>query len=82
QSTWQLEAIQQPLLGKPITVWLKLDTGMHRVGLHPYQYQAAYERLMATGKVARIVQMSHFARADEMNSGCNDEQFSVFEAFR
>ncbi|KPY14018.1 Alanine racemase [Pseudomonas savastanoi pv. phaseolicola] len=81
-STWQLEAIEQAQLAKPLTVWLKIDTGMHRVGLYPHEYQAAYQRLLVTGKVARIVLMSHFARADELNSGCSDEQFAVFESFR
>ena len=37
-SLWQLEAIEQAGLTRPITVWLKLDTGMHRVGLHPKDY--------------------------------------------
>ena len=66
-SLWQLEAIEQAALSKPITVWLKLDSGMHRVGLHPKDYQAAYQRLLASGKVAKIVLMSHFARADELH---------------
>lgn len=64
----QLEAIEKAALSKPIMVWLKLDSGMHRVGLHPKDYQAVYQRLLASGKVAKIVLMSHFARADELNS--------------
>lgn len=79
---WQLEAIEQATLRKPITVWLKLDSGMHRVGLHPADYQAAYQRLLASGKVAKIVLMSHFARADELNSSSASEQVAVFEAAR
>ncbi|KPW28660.1 Alanine racemase [Pseudomonas syringae pv. antirrhini] len=79
---WQLEAIEQAQPGKPLTVWLKLDTGMHRVGLHPSEYRAAYQRLLATGKVARVVLMSHFSCADELNSACSDQQVAVFEAAR
>ncbi|WP_440778794.1 alanine racemase [Pseudomonas syringae] len=79
---WQLEAIEQAQPGKPLTVWLKLDTGMHRVGLHPSEYRAAYQRLLATGKVARVVLMSHFSCADELNSTCSDQQVAVFEAAR
>ncbi|KWT06095.1 MULTISPECIES: alanine racemase [Pseudomonas syringae group] len=79
---WQLEAIEQAQPGKPLTVWLKLDTGMHRVGLHPSEYRAAYQRLLATGKVARVVLMSHFSCADELNSDCSDQQVAVFEAAR
>ncbi len=81
-SMWQLEAIEQARLDKPLTVWLKLDTGMHRVGLYPHEYRAAYERLLATGKVANIVLMSHFARADELGCSASDDQVAVFEAAR
>ncbi|WP_122314775.1 alanine racemase [Pseudomonas cichorii] len=81
-SLWQLEAIEKASIGKPLTVWLKLDTGMHRVGLHPSEYQAAYQRLLASGKVAKIVLMSHFARADELACARSDEQVAVFEAAR
>lgn len=79
---WQLEAIEKANLSKPITVWLKLDSGMHRVGLHPKDYQSAYQRLQATGKVARIVLMSHFARADELDCSASNDQVAVFQAAR
>lgn len=81
-SLWQLEAIEKAALSKPITVWLKLDSGMHRVGLHPKDYQAGYHRLLASGKVAKVVLMSHFARADELHSQASAEQVAVFEAAR
>lgn len=79
---WQLEAIEKANLSKPITVWLKLDSGMHRVGLHPKDYQSAYQHLQATGKVARIVLMSHFARADELDCSASNDQVAVFQAAR
>ena len=81
-SLWQLEAIEQAALRKPLTVWLKLDSGMHRVGLHPKDYHEAYQRLLASGKVAKIVLMSHFARADELDCVRSNEQVAVFEAAR
>jgi alanine racemase len=81
-SLWQLEAIEQARVAKPLTVWLKLDSGMHRVGLHPKDYAAAYQRLQASGKAAKIVLMSHFARADELECPRSAEQVAVFEAAR
>ncbi|MGN8274477.1 alanine racemase [Pseudomonas sp. SMN5] len=81
-SLWQLEAVERANLSKPITVWLKLDSGMHRVGLHPADYQAAYRRLLASGNVAKIVLMSHFARADELHDPSSTQQLAVFEAAR
>lgn len=81
-SLWQLEMIETATLAKPIHVWLKLDSGMHRVGLHPSDYQGAYRRLLASGKVAKIVLMSHFARADELHDPSSARQLAVFEAAR
>ncbi len=81
-SLWQLDAIEQARLSRPLQVWLKLDSGMHRVGLFPEQYQAAYRRLQASGKVDKIVLMSHFARADELDCTRTEEQLAVFNAAR
>lgn len=77
-SSWQLEAIEQARLNRPLQVWLKLDSGMHRVGLHPAGYRDAYQRLQASGKVEKIVLMSHFARADELDCPRSAEQVAVF----
>src|SRR5476651_1060465 len=81
-SLWQLDAIEQTPVAKPLNVWLKLDSGMHRVGLHPADYQAAYQRLLASGKVSKIFLMSHFARADELHEQSSVEQVATFEAAR
>ena len=81
-SLWQLDAIEQARLSRPLRVWLKLDSGMHRVGLFPEQYQAAYQRLQASGKVDKIVLMSHFARADELDCARTEEQLAVINAAR
>ncbi|VXC47221.1 alanine racemase 2, PLP-binding [Pseudomonas sp. 8Z] len=79
---WQIEAIEQAPLGKPLNLWLKLDSGMHRVGLYPAEYQDAYRRLLASGKVSKIVLMSHFARADELDCARTSEQLTVFQQAR
>ncbi|QVM91337.1 alanine racemase [Pseudomonas entomophila] len=81
-SLWQLEALEKTTVRKPLTIWLKMDTGMHRVGVHPKDYQDAYQRLLASGKVSRIVLMSHFARADELDAAATEQQVAVFEAAR
>ena len=81
-SLWQLDAIEHTKLAKPIHVWLKLDSGMHRVGLHPTDYKTAYQRLQASDNVAKIVLMSHFARADELHCTRSEEQVAVFQAAR
>ncbi|MEK1906430.1 MAG: alanine racemase, partial [Pseudomonas sp.] len=40
-AAWQVEAIERAPLQRPLNVWLKLDSGMHRVGLHPAEYRDA-----------------------------------------
>ncbi|WP_040260301.1 alanine racemase [Pseudomonas massiliensis] len=75
---WQVEAIEQASLDAPLTVWLKLDSGMHRVGLHPADYAQAYQRLLASGKVAKVVLMSHFSSADELDNPRSQEQVTQF----
>jgi alanine racemase len=81
-SLWQLDAIERTAVGKPLNIWLKMDSGMHRVGIHPNDYQQAYQRLLASGKVAKVVLMTHFARADELGSVRTDEQVAIFQSAR
>jgi len=75
---WQVDIIEQAVLQGPLTVWLKMDSGMHRVGVSPAEYAQAYERLLATGKVAKVVLMSHFSSADELDNLRSLEQVAQF----
>ncbi|RJX76469.1 alanine racemase [Pseudomonas sp. LS-2] len=81
-SLWQLDAIEQASVSKPLNIWLKMDSGMHRVGIHPTDFQSAYQRLQASAKVANVVLMSHFARADELDSSRTEEQLAIFQSAR
>ena len=62
---WQVEALMDAKLHCPLTIWLKMDSGMHRVGLEPAAYRTVYERLSEHPNIAQMVLMSHFACADE-----------------
>jgi alanine racemase len=77
---WQVDALMAMQLSRPITVWLKMDSGMHRVGIAPDQYRATYERLKGHTLIAQIVLMSHFARADEATSPHPLQQVDIFRA--
>ena len=76
----QVQALCDLHTDAALTVWLKLDSGMHRLGLDPAQFRAAHARLSALPHVAQIVMMSHFARADELDSPRTAEQLAVFAA--
>lgn len=64
---------------KPFTVWLKVDTGMHRLGFAPEQVAGVYEQLQACDSVADITLMTHFARADETDVDATALQVQAFE---
>lgn len=60
----QIAMIEAARIGRPVDVYLKMNTGMNRLGLSCECYRQAHERLLATGKVGTITLMTHFANAD------------------
>jgi alanine racemase len=78
----QLAALEAAQLAEPVTVWMKLDTGMHRLGFHPAQADAVYQRLSQCKNVRQPVNIvSHFARADEPDCGATERQLDIFTTF-
>ena len=57
-------------------VFLKMNTGMNRLGFAPGQYRAAWERLRQTPAVGEITHMTHFASADAPHG--TDDAFDLF----
>ena len=76
---WQLEALLNHVWSKPVNVWLKMDSGMHRAGFFPHNYAAAYTALRQSSQVANIVKMTHFACADDAESDLTDMQIAAFD---
>ncbi|MDQ3618449.1 MAG: alanine racemase [Pseudomonadota bacterium] len=77
----QIEMLEQAQVGEPIRCWLKLDSGMHRLGFAPGDVREAHARLAALPQVAGIVLMNHFASSDEpttRSGGQTREQMRVF----
>lgn len=77
----QLRMLELGRVSRPVDVFLKLNSGMNRLGFTPARYLEAYTRLLALGKqgpVATIGHMTHFATADA-EAGIAD-QLSVFRA--
>ena len=78
----QLEALETADISEPVTVWMKLDTGMHRLGVLPEDADAFYQRLSQCKNVRQPVNVvSHFARADEPECGATEKQLAIFTAF-
>ncbi len=58
-------------------VYLKMNTGMNRLGFTPTQYRAAWERLQQCPAVGEITHMTHFATADGPQGTA--DAFGLFE---
>ncbi|KAA9002560.1 alanine racemase [Affinibrenneria salicis] len=78
----QLVALEQASLARPVRVWMKLDTGMHRLGVRPDRAEAFWRRLCQCPTVVQPVNiMSHFCRADEPEADATEHQLACFDAF-
>ncbi|MES2500241.1 MAG: alanine racemase [Pseudomonadota bacterium] len=76
---WQLNWLLESKLARPLNIWLKLDTGMHRLGLSANEYLSAFAKLVNHQNVAKIVHMSHFANADYLSSAYTQQQIALFQ---
>lgn len=66
---------------RPLRVWLKIDSGMHRLGFAPDQVHAARKRLLALPNVdPDIGLMTHFANSDEFEDAQTRRQIDCFES--
>ncbi len=66
--------------GAPLHCWLKLDTGMHRLGFPPARASEVRARLQALSSVAtEIVLMSHFASSDAFDGEQTRTQLRAFD---
>lgn len=63
-------------------VFLKIDTGMHRLGVDSSAVSMFLEQLISTGRIGEIVLMTHFSSADDLQSNATSEQMNVFEQVR
>ncbi|MBT8422927.1 MAG: alanine racemase, partial [Gammaproteobacteria bacterium] len=75
----QLDLLER---GQPLRspdIWLKLDTGMHRLGFAPAQFGDVQKRLKQLQKPGEIRCMTHFACADEPDSPVTRQQLASFD---
>lgn len=75
----QLEIFLSAHLMEPIRVWLKINTGMNRLGFSIEQAPDVYRVLHNHASVQKpIVLMTHFACADELENKMTAEQMERF----
>jgi alanine racemase len=83
-SQWQIALLDAYPRRCALDVWLKVNSGMHRLGFAPAQVASAMESLRRHFAVREITLMSHFANADESRgvSGQADLYNDIAAAYR
>jgi len=77
---YQVELLAAASLADRVNVWLKVDTGMARLGFAPAEAAAVYQRLCESRRLASTpVLMTHLACADDRRSDYSRHQLSVFD---
>lgn len=87
---WQLDALhnfQEKLLSngstdkaKNIDIWLKLDTGMNRLGFAPKEVYSIWSTLRKYPVVRSLKIMTHLANADDSTDQVTEDQLIRFES--
>lgn len=76
----QITLLAKAALPHRLDVWLKIDTGMHRLGIPASRARAALAALQACASVASVTLMTHFAGADEPAIGVAAQMARFTEA--
>jgi alanine racemase len=70
--------IARSALRNKLRIWLKIDTGMHRLGIAPADAAAVFWQLISAQSVADVTLMSHFASADDTQANTTTQQLDCF----
>jgi len=75
----QIKLLQQNH-SSPVVCWLKVDTGMHRLGFSVDSAVAAYQELASCNSVlSRPRLMTHFSNADDLADLTTNNQWQLFQ---
>ena len=76
----QIAVLSRAKLVRPLSCWIKLDTGMHRLGFPPYEFRLRLEQLRELPAVAEVAGvLTHLANADDLGGDYTKTQVSRFE---
>ncbi|HSY07611.1 MAG TPA: alanine racemase [Steroidobacteraceae bacterium] len=77
----QIELLEESRAAHQFVLWLKIDTGMNRLGFRSEDFPAALERLQRLPRLPREIRLlTHLARADELEDGATAAQVARFKA--
>ncbi|MCZ6803014.1 MAG: alanine racemase [Proteobacteria bacterium] len=76
---YQLEILEHATLAEPLQVWLKIDTGMHRLGFPADKVSDVLQRLSNSPNVKMAPGlMTHLATANEKDNPLTQQQLEIF----
>lgn len=76
--TWQVDLLSEYTTSEAINCWLKIDSGMHRLGVSTAHVAGCIQQLSHSSCVNELRLMSHFSNADNKDSVDNQQQLEVF----
>lgn len=79
-SQYQIDWLLASTLARPLTVWLKFDSQMNRLGFNSESFTAALSQLEHSEQVSDVKLMTHFACADDITSHKTEIQNKQFVA--
>lgn len=80
ENAQHVEQILASQPANPVRVWLKVDSGMHRLGLELDELSGVYHALRDCSQVHNeIVLATHFACADELDRDVTLQQVALFD---
>lgn len=74
----QIELMEATTAPGPIDCWLKVDTGMGRLGIPPSAVATAVSRLGGAAAVRSVTLMTHLGCADDQSDPATPEQLQEF----
>jgi len=74
----QLEILLHHEIASAIDAWIKVDTGMNRLGVPVSDADLFFGQLRNCSHVNDVYLMSHFANADDVNNNINNKQLESF----
>ena len=77
---WQLDILESLAKGARVALWIKLDSGMHRLGFPLRDVPRLRQRLQARPEWDFQGWITHLARADEPEGAATREQIRAFDA--
>lgn len=76
---FQVDILEKNPTAHPLRVWLKLDTGMHRLGVAPKEFGEIKRRLEACPSVMQPpAVMTHLSSADDRHNLTTEKQMETF----